>query len=591
MLRETEGTFSASFYAAPLSMAISTIEDGRLLEVNEAFERLSGYASDEIVGRTVMEIGLWHDPQERQEIMTLLEIEREVRDREFTLRDKKGGSRAALFSGVVIDLHGEKRLLKLVHDITERKRAEDELRKAHAELEQRGRERTAELLETNKALEVMITEREAAIQRLNRLYAVLSVTNHIIVRAHDRDTLFKDICRGAVEQGGFSMVWIGLIDDESGMVRPVSWHGANNGFLDGIRVSVREEPEGLGPTGSAIRDGSYYICNDLIHDPRTLFWREKLRERGFCSAASIALTVNKKVIGVLTIYSVEPNYFGTQMIELLKQMAVDVSFALDNLDHAARHRDAERALHAETTERLRLVEALRTKEQQFMQQSRHAAMGEMVGNIAHQWRQPLNTLALIIQRLQLFYEEGNFCKEDLDESVGISMELIEHMSRTIGDFTSFFRPDKEKITFNVRKEISKTLTLLAAVMDERRIEIEVNQTGDPVSHGYANEYSQALFNILINARDAFLSRKIDNPKVVINLFTEEGKSVVTITDNAGGIPEDIIDKIFDPYFTTKEPDRGTGVGLYMSRVIIEKNMSGVLSARNTGSGAEFRIEV
>ncbi len=587
MLRKTEENFSKSFYAAPVSMAISTIKDGRLLVVNEAFERLSGYAADEVVGRTAVEIGLWHNPHERQEVVTLLETDKEVRDLKFTLRNKKGGFRTALFSGVVIDLHGEKRLLKLMHDITGQNRTAEGLQKSHVT----ARELTTELIEANRALELKLHDQQAAIQRLNRLYAVLSVTNHVIVRSNDRDTLFNDICRGAVERGGFKMVWIGLIDDESGMVRPVSWHGANNGFLDGIRVSVREEPEGLGPTGSVIRDGSYYICNDLIHDPRTRFWHEKLRERGYRSAASIALSLNKKVIGALTIYSDEPDYFCSRMIELLKQMAMDISFALDNLDHEVRYRAAERALHTETTERLRLVEALRTKQQQFMQQSRHAAMGGMIGNIAHQWRQPLNTLALTIQCLQMDYNNGNFCKQDLDSSVGISMDLIQHMSRTIDDFTDFFRPDKEKVSFNVLTEISKTLTLIKAVFSEQQIKIVINQTGDPVTYGHPNEYSQVLLNILINARDAFSSRKTANPEVVINLFTEDGKSVVTITDNAGGIPEDIINKVFDPYFTTKEADKGTGVGLYMSKIIIEKNMGGKLGVRNTVDGTEFRIEV
>ena len=447
------------------------------------------------------------------------------------------------------------------------------------------------LLEVNKSLELKIAEQEAALLRLNRLYAVLSATNHAIVRAKDRDILFSNICRGAVENGGFKMVWIGLIDDESGMVKPVSWHGSNNGFLEEIRISVTEEPEGMGPTGSAIRNGHYYICNDFVNDPRTVIWHDKGRERGFHSSASIALTVNKKVIGALTIYSDEPNYFCSQMTELLKQMAMDISFALDNLDHEVRCRDAERALHAETSERQRFVEALRTKEQQFMQQSRHAAMGEMIGNIAHQWRQPLNTLALIIQRLQRQYEQDKFCKEDLDENVNISMDLIHHMSQTIGDFTEFFRPDKEKISFNLRQEISKTLTLTEAAFNEQQIKIEVNQTDDPATYGHPNEYSQVLLNILINARDAFSNRKANSPKITISLFTEDGKSVVTITDNAGGIPEDIIDKIFDPYFTTKEPDKGTGVGLFMSKIIIEKNMNGSLAARNVGSGAEFRIEI
>ena len=118
--------------------------------------------------------------------------------------------------------------------------------KAISSIEEEGR-----LLEANKALEAMLTERETALLRLNRLYAVLSLTNHAIVRAKDRETLFSNICRGAVEQGGFKTVWIGLIDDESGMVTPVSCHGDKTGFMYQIRISAREVPEGMGPTGSA----------------------------------------------------------------------------------------------------------------------------------------------------------------------------------------------------------------------------------------------------------------------------------------------------------------------------------------------------
>ena len=450
---------------------------------------------------------------------------------------------------------------------------------------------TSKKITWQPAISVKREAAEKEILRQSRLYAVLSVTNHTIVRANDREALFSDICRGAVEQGGFMLVWTGLIDDESGMVKPVAWHGANNGFLDNIRISVREEPEGLGPTGSAIRDGSYHICNDFNNDPRTLLWHEKGREHGINSSASIALTLNKKVIGALTIYSDEPNFFCAQMIGLLKQMAMDISFALDNLDNAARHREAERALHEETIERLRAVEALRGKEQQFIQQSRHAAMGEMIGNIAHQWRQPLNILGLIIQQVQLLYEDGEFCKEHLDNNVSKAMNIIQHMSQTINDFRNFFRPDKEKAKFNVLKEISKTLSLIEAIFNDRRITIEVNPSGNPVIYGHPNEYSQVLLNIMINARDAFSSQKTDRPRVTISLYTESGKTVVTITDNAGGIPEDIIDKIFDPYFTTKGPDKGTGVGLFISKTIIENNMNGRLTVRNTDIGAEFRIEV
>jgi C4-dicarboxylate-specific signal transduction histidine kinase len=110
-------------------------------------------------------------------------------------------------------------------------------------------------------------------------------------------------------------------------------------------------------------------------------------------------------------------------------------------------------------------------------------------------------------------------------------------------------------------------------------------------NGIPNEFSQVILNILMNAKDALLERKVAAPRVKVRLFSEDGNVVLTISDNGGGIPPEIMDKIFDPYFTTKGPDKGTGIGLFMSKTIIEKNMNGTLSVRNTKEGAEFRIEV
>jgi len=255
------------------------------------------------------------------------------------------------------------------------------------------------------------------------------------------------------------------------------------------------------------------------------------------------------------------------------------------------HQVAERALREETIERLRAVEALRVKEQMLIQQSRLAAMGEMIGNIAHQWRQPLNNLGLIVQQLPLFYKFGELTQESLDESVMQSMNIILHMSKTIDDFRNYFRPDKEKVEFKVRETIDTTLSLIKDTFKNHHISIEVVAKNDPIIHGYRNEFAQVLLNILNNARDILTERATDNPKVMITASSEGGRAVVTITDNAGGIPEEIMGKIFDPYFTTKGPQEGTGVGLFMSKTIIEKNMGGKLTGRNIANGAEFRIEV
>lgn len=243
----------------------------------------------------------------------------------------------------------------------------------------------------------------------------------------------------------------------------------------------------------------------------------------------------------------------------------------------------------------RVVEAVsdsRKKDQLLIQQGRQAAMGEMIGNIAHQWRQPLNTLALVVQELGMTYGRAEFSKESLDANVKKAMGLITHMSQTIDDFRYYFKPSTQKSLFNLKKVVAKTLSLVEPSMKTLGIKLEVVVTEDTEINGYANEYSQVLLNILLNSKDAFEGRsKGIKPTIRITISKENDKSVVTVADNAGGISEGVIDKVFDPYFTTKGPDKGTGIGLYMAKSIIEQHMDGRLTVRNRAQGAEFRIEV
>jgi PAS domain S-box-containing protein len=243
----------------------------------------------------------------------------------------------------------------------------------------------------------------------------------------------------------------------------------------------------------------------------------------------------------------------------------------------------------------RIVEAVsdsREKDRMLIQQGRQAAMGEMIGNIAHQWRQPLNTLGLIVQELQMTYGRDESYKESLGINCHKAMSLINHMSKTIDDFSNYFKPTKEKTLFNVSNAISETVALIEPSLKNQNIKVDLRSKDDTTILGYANEYPQVLLNILLNCRDAFEECHLDSPRVItITVSKENDRSVVTIADNAGGIPEAVLDKIFDPYFTTKGPDKGTGIGLYMAKIIVEKNMGGRLTVRNGLNGAEFRIEI
>ena len=270
--------------------------------------------------------------------------------------------------------------------------------------------------------------------------------------------------------------------------------------------------------------------------------------------------------------------------------------AKDELELRVRERtrqleEAYAALQRETTERLAAVEDLREKEQLLVQQSRMAAMGEMLGNIAHQWRQPLNVLALMVQKLRFTFDKGQLDSETMRDEVSKAMNVIRHMSQTIDDFKDFLKEEKEIREFSVNSAVSATMALLEAQLKNANITVELDQESELLVTGHRNEFSHVVMNLITNARDALRDKEIESPKIVIRLFQEEGRKVVTITDNAGGVPDEIIGRIFDPYFTTKGPDKGTGIGLFMSKNIIEKNMHGRLSVRNSTEGAEFRIEL
>lgn len=234
------------------------------------------------------------------------------------------------------------------------------------------------------------------------------------------------------------------------------------------------------------------------------------------------------------------------------------------------------------------VNELRQKDQTLIQQSRLAAMGEMINNIAHQWRQPLNIISLIVQGLP---PREELTQEELDHEVGRIMEIILHMSQTIDDFRNFFRMDKEKVRFIANQSVAKAVEFISPSLTSNGIRITVTEQPEVSVTGYGNEYAQVLLNLLSNAKDILVERGVASPRIDIRIASSNGRSVVTVTDNGGGISPEVMPKIFDPYFTTKEQTQGTGIGLYMSKIIIEQNMGGSLIAQNVEGGAQFRIEV
>ncbi len=227
------------------------------------------------------------------------------------------------------------------------------------------------------------------------------------------------------------------------------------------------------------------------------------------------------------------------------------------------------------------VKKNREKDRVMFQQARLAALGEMLGNIAHQWRQPLMELGLV------FYKIKKICKDDQVTALyEKGTTILEKMSQTIVDFQNFFSPTKQKELFCLSEAIEQTLPILEGSLQRAGIEVELDLQKKLLVYGYPNEFSQVILNILGNAKDA-LVRKSGSRYIRIEVFEKDDVVQVQIQDSGGGVPPDIIEKIFEPYFSTKT--KGTGLGLYMSKMIIEQSMGGSLEAMNEKDGAKFVI--
>ncbi len=223
----------------------------------------------------------------------------------------------------------------------------------------------------------------------------------------------------------------------------------------------------------------------------------------------------------------------------------------------------------------------------MIHQSRLAAMGEMIGNIAHQWRQPLSALSVLLGNLRDAFRLGDQSPEAIAEAFARGNALIQKMSSTISDFQNFNRPDKVLVPFSALHQINTTQDLVAASFGSSQVHILVEADRDVELFGFPNEFSQVLINILSNARQAIHESGIQDGAIYISLDQVGDKGRIRLRDNGGGIPEEALGKIFEPFFTTRES--GSGIGLYMSRQIIEGNMNGSLNAQNIDGGAEFEI--
>jgi C4-dicarboxylate-specific signal transduction histidine kinase len=287
-------------------------------------------------------------------------------------------------------------------------------------------------------------------------------------------------------------------------------------------------------------------------------------------------------------------------IKIIESILQSLYTKLDNAINACMNHERLLMLNTKLQEQVQLeVEKNRQKDKHILQQSRLAQMGEMISMIAHQWRQPLGSIStvaasvrvkLALKKFDLSTQDGREGMEKyLIESVNKIEEYVKFLTTTIDDFRNFFKPEKREESVALAMLIDRTYLVVGKALEVNGITLERDERSKRHLILYSNETMQVILNLLKNAEDAIKERNPKIKKIWIRTYDRQDESILEVEDSAGGIDEKIMEKIFDPYFSTKEEKNGTGLGLYMCKTIIQDHMNGRLSVENTGNGALFKL--
>ena len=240
----------------------------------------------------------------------------------------------------------------------------------------------------------------------------------------------------------------------------------------------------------------------------------------------------------------------------------------------------------------KLNDKIKEQKKLFVQQSKFAAMGEMISVISHQWRQPLNEITVIVDEIKLKHQYKVLTDEEMDYLTKEIYDSADYMSNTIEDFNNFFKPNKDKEEFEFKLLLDESMNLLKSRINKLDVNLKVELIPNDLKYvGFKNELKQVILNIINNAFDALDENNIENKNVKISVSKTTENIIISIEDNAGGIPDNILENIFNPYFSTKTEKNGTGLGLYISKVIIENNMNGKISVTSEQNNSEFKISL
>jgi signal transduction histidine kinase/CHASE3 domain sensor protein len=437
---------------------------------------------------------------------------------------------------------------------------------------------------------------EARLVHLNRLYAVLSQTNQAIVRTRERDALFKEVCRVAVEYGALRMAWVGVVDAGTSFLEPVAWYGAENGYFNEVRVSVADEPAGRGPAGSALRQRKHFVCADVETDPRPLPWREAALKHGFRSAAAFPILLDGHIAGAFTLYSDEPGFFDDEIVSLLDEVNSDLSFALQSMEGEKQRQraeqevrrlneDLERRIAERTAELAEVNDELEKRNAELARASR--MKNEFLARMSHELRTPLNAVTGFSDLLT----EGNL-DEKQTRFVGHIQQGARHLLQLISDILDLSKIEAGRIElkreeFAVVEALNEVLSTIQPLATAKQMQIDNRLTTDLLVSADRVRFKQILYNLLTNA----VKFTPEGGSVWLEGSTEHGLVTLSVCDTGLGIPFEEHERIFEEFHqaaaTTNGVKEGTGLGLAITKRLVQEHGGKIWVESQPGNGSRF----
>jgi len=434
-----------------------------------------------------------------------------------------------------------------------------------------------------------ITERKLAEEKatyINRLYSVLSNINQSIVRIRDQQELFQTITRIAVEEGLFRLAWIGLIDKDASLIKPVSYWGAEDGYLGKIVIPL----ESQGPSSTAIRERKPYVCNDIEQDPRMAPWREEALKRGYRSLGAFPISIGSEIIGIFAVYTSKEGFFDDREVGLLHELSIDISFALEYIEEEKKRKLAEAEL-------MLAYEQVKTTQSQLVQSAKMASVGLLAGGVAHEINNPLTGVLNNVQLIKMMAEQKkDFSMEDFRDLLNVIEESAKRctmITRSLLDFSHASKGVFQNLMLN--EVVEKAVFLVDGELKLENIIVNKElDAGQPQIFGDFQLLEQAVFDLISNAKWAIQKKsgREGGSITIKTTYDSEAKQVfLFVSDTGMGITKENLERIFEPFFTTKSVGEGTGLGLSIVYGIIKEHQGNIEVESQEDRGTTFKISL